>query len=229
MIGESSRRGRAGVWGGLILVCASGGGCDKNISTPLSDAGVTAFATAMVAEWPATTAGAPPPETINVVSGTDGNISYAQGRGFVDATLLEAWAAMKAPDVCVDRRKVSSWTVTNDVDPTVAASYVIHNVVNSTITINFDNTWLHEATAGTREAPQQVTAHYQKTMGSSFIDLLDGSVVATSSSASPGATSIEIVQRIRATGQDASTAVQMLRDYFASLVARAHGAALPTY
>jgi hypothetical protein len=217
-------------------MCAGGAvcaGCDRSISTPLSaDAGVTALPTMMVADWPATAPGAPPPETINVVSGAQGDIFYAQGRGFVDATLLETWAAMKDPDVCVDRRKVSHWTVTNDVDPTVAASYIIHNEVDSTITINFDNTWLHEATAGTRDAPEQVTARYQKTSGSSFIDLLDGSVVAAPAPTSPdasGATSIEIVQRIRATGQDAGTAVQMMRDYFASVVAKTHGAALPTY
>jgi hypothetical protein len=212
---------------GLVVFAA--GGCDKNISTPFSDAGAAPIATMNVAEWPTVTPGAPPPETINVVTGTTGDISYAQGRGFVDATLLDTWAAMRVPDVCVDRRKVSSWTVTNDVDPTVAFSYAIHNVVNSTITVNFDNTWLHEATVGSQEAPQQVTARYQKTSGTSFIDLLEGSMVASPSAESPDATQIEIVQRIRATGQDAGTAAQMLRDYFASVVAQAHGAKLPTY
>lgn len=223
----------AGVWYRAVVpaaaLVAGLGGCGSNVSTPIGDGGIAVIVPMDTAEWPPIEPGAPPPENVNVALGTMGDIGYAHGRGYVDATLAETWAAMRDPDVCVDRRKVTSWTVTNDVEPGLAASYRIHNVVEALITVEFENTWRHEVTAGTPEAPAGVTATYQKTWGSSYISLLDGSVVARPTPQAENTTSLEIVQRIRATGQGPDTAGQILRDYFASVVARAHGNPLPTY
>lgn len=171
--------------------------------------------------------GDPFPEEVSFVTGANEEFSWAHGRGFVHKPLAETWAAMRDPDTCVDRREVDEWTVEFGVEPEYDFSYAIHNTVNDIITVEFDISWRQGAVEGTVEAPELVGARFQKTFGTSFIELLSGSVIARAKDEST--TELEFVEHILATGKGADTALSYLRDYHASIVAKASGKPLPTY
>jgi hypothetical protein len=161
------------------------------------------------------------------VSGSTSSYDWVDGAAYVHASLSAVWAAMQDPNVCADRRQVSSYTVTTDDEPDYDVSFVIHNTVNQTITVQFDNSWRQDATMGTKEQPLQVIAAYQKTAGTTFIGLMAGSFVAQQ--LDDGNTSLELVEHLQAFEQGASTAQQTLTDFYASILASVKGQPLPTY
>ena len=167
------------------------------------------------------------PEDVRFVLGTEDEYSWVHGRGFVHKPLAETWAAMRDPEVSVDRREVDEWTVEHGVETEYDFSYVIHNTVNDIITVEFDITWRQGVVEGTVEAPELVGGRFQKTFGTTFIELLSGSIVARA--VDDSTTEIELIEHLKATGKGADTAQSFLRDYFTSVVAKAHGNPLPTY
>ena len=178
---------------------------------------------------PAGTEADPHPETIEFVDGERMGFAWVHGRGFVHAPIATTWAAMREPEVCVDRRKVASWSVEHVEmpDEQYDFEYVIHNTVEDVITVEFEITWRHGAVEGTREEPELIVANYQKTWGTTFIDILRGSVVATP--VDETTTEITFVEHLRASAGDGTEAQSYLRDYFDSIVAHAHGEPLPTF
>lgn len=178
---------------------------------------------------PAGTAEDPHPETIELVDGTRMGFAWVHGRGFVHAPITTVWAAAREPEVCVDRRKVARWSVEHVEmpDEQYDFEYVIHNEVDDVITVEFDITWRHGAVEGTLEAPELVVANYQKTWGTTFISILRGTVVLTP--VDETTTEVALVEHLRASASDGTEVRSYLRDYFESIVARSHGAPLPTY
>jgi hypothetical protein len=215
---------QTGVNGLCALVFMAG--CGGNFTSEFP-AGLAPLEPDSKAPWPAATAAEPHPEQIQLVSGTTGDQAWAHGAAFVHAPLGAVWEAMRTPEVCVDRRKVTTFTVTRDVEAGFADSYRIHNVVNGIITVEFENTWRHGVVTGTPEQPTAIAARYQKTWGTTFITVLEGSFVARR--VDEQTTSLLVMEHLQATGQGPETAVQTLRDYYASVLARAHMQPLPTY
>jgi hypothetical protein len=209
------------------LVLALVGGCGGNEASPYPP-GLAPLDPQLHAAFPAPVDGDPDPEQLNLASGSGSGYVWVHGAAFVHGTLDVVWAAMRDPDVSADRRQVSSYTVTLDDEPQYDYSYIIHNTVNSTITVQFDNSWRHDALEGTKDQPQAVVAGYQKTYGTSFISVLAGSFVARQ--LDDGNTSLELIEHLEAQFQDSSsTARSTLTDYYASILARVKGQPLPTY
>jgi len=201
------------------------GGCDSNEATvfpsglePLEECTASA---------PEPTDGELFPEKVNFTSGTKEEFSWVHGRGFVHAPLAKTWAAMREPEVCVNRREVDEWTVEHDVETGYDFSYRIHNVVHDIITVEFDVTWRQGAVSGTVEEPEVVGTRFQKTFGTTYIDLMAGSIVARAKDAET--TEIELIEHLKATGKGPETPLNTMRDYFDSVVALVHGKPLPTY
>jgi hypothetical protein len=96
----------------------------------------------------------------------------------VHQPLAKTWAAFQDPEVVVDRRKVDAWRVTPNVEEGFDVSFRVHNTVNYILTVDFDITWRQSAIQGDRTAPEVVAVRFQKTYGTSFIELLSGSVIA---------------------------------------------------
>jgi predicted small lipoprotein YifL len=167
------------------------------------------------------------PEEIVTVSGITPEYGWVHARAFVHAPLAATWAAMHDPDVSVDRRAVSEWTIEHDVETGYDFSYRVHNIVHDLITIDFDITWRHGVVQGSPSAPTVVAARYQKTAGSSVISLLTGSVIARR--VDDRITAIEFIEHLRALATGPDIAERFIRDYYASIVARVHGRPLPTY
>lgn len=176
------------------------------------------------ASWPAPVGGVLP-ETPDIVSGGDESLWWAHARGYVHAPAEDVWRYLRDPDTDVDRREVDEWEVTDDTEPGFDDSYTIHCTVNDIITVDYDLTWVHELQAGTEAAPERVVAQWSKTDGTTFIELLEGTVVLEPESA--GVTRLEYVEHLKAALRDDETIAQYLSDLHASLVAVTAGEPLP--
>lgn len=180
-----------------------------------------------LAPLPGPVDGDPYPEVLEVVSGGDSDLWWAHARGFVKAPSGVVWAAAREPAVGVDRREVDEWTVEFDTVEGFDDSYTIHNTVKDILTVEYDSTWVHELQKGTEDAPERVVAQWDKTDGTTFIDLLAGSMVLTPVEA--GVTQVDLIEHLRASLRDDQTIASYLRDLHADLVATAHGRPLPTF
>lgn len=226
MLKNSLLRNRRLTISACVLLLAGGLlGCDSDEATEFPDG--LAPLEESTAPAPDPIDGDPFPEDVRFVVGTEDEYSWAHGRGFVHKPLSETWAAMRDPEVCVDRREVDEWSVENDIEKEYDFSYRIHNIVNDIITVEFDITWRQGVVEGDLDKPELVGARFQKTFGTTFIELLSGSVVARAKD--ENTTELEFVEHLRATGKGSETVQSYLRDYFASIVAKAHGKPLPTY
>jgi hypothetical protein len=205
----------------LIGVCIAG--CAGNSTTSFA-AGLDPLEND-TADWPAPAGNDPHPETIQFAVGSADSYDWAHARAYVHGSITDTWKALKDPDACVDRHNVTSWTVTQNVEPQYTVSFRIHNVVEDIVTVEFENTWRQGATEGTVEEPITVVGRFKKTWGSNYIDLMEGSIVLHA--IDDNTTSMELEEHIDAMGQGSSTAVTTLRGVFDSVVAEVHGQPLP--
>ena len=174
---------------------------------------------------PSGDAGDPYPETVTVVQGSNSDYNYVFATGYVDASLEDVWAAFKIPNVVVDRHNISSYTVTNNVETGYDVSFLTAYTDNNVVTVTFDLTWREGVVAGTEADPSQVSVVYQKTWGSSFISLMEGSIQLIQ--VSPTVTELQFAQRMNAQNTDSSTIATWTNEMFSSVVAQVHGKPLP--
>lgn len=176
---------------------------------------------------PAAVPGDAYPEVFNSRSGEGADYEWAQGHGYIHAPLERVYEALRDPEVTTDRRRVSSFTVTLNTEPEYPFSYRVHNVVHELVTIEFDMSWRLGPNESMEAAPTAVSAVYQKTFGSSFIDILRGNVLARR--VDDSTTEIEMVRHILSSGAGGPEAEIYLRDMYNSILARVRGRPLPRY
>jgi hypothetical protein len=208
----------------ILLLAACGGSEPPPIPDP--DQLAPLEAVNLAPELP--TSGGVPPESITFAAGQDEDgIYWAHAKGYVAQDLGTVWTCFQDPLVVMDRREVDAWTAEFDVEPAFDVSFVIHQTVYDLITIEFDLLWLHEQQAGPVDAPEQVAMRWQKTEGTNFIDLLEGSALLTV--AAPGVTRIELIEHLDAALRDEETIRSYLSDLYESVRACAHGDPLPSW
>jgi hypothetical protein len=183
------------------------------------------------AEFPAAVNGDPHPEALSMVSGESG-YAWAHAKGYVKAPIADVYAAMRVPAVCVDRGRTDSWSLDPKyADPDYAYSFLIHasatNCFGICVTTDWDNTWRlgPYPWKSTENPPAAVAARWKMTFGTTYIDLMEGSIIARVVDA--GTTSIEIEEHLDATQQGPSTVEQTEREYFSRLLLQVHGQPLP--
>src|SRR5262249_12126675 len=120
--------------------------------------------------------GDPYPEVMSFVKGERPDRFFGQARAFVKADLATTWAALRTPEVSVDRRQVHEWGIDEGTEPAYDFSYVVHNTVRRIIVLRFDVSWRHGLVEGTLEEPELVAGAWQKTYGSTLIELLRGTM-----------------------------------------------------
>lgn len=187
------------------------------------------------ATLPAPTAGDEYPEQIDTVNGHDSTTGYdwADGEGYVHASITDVWVALQNPNVVANRRELSSWMITKtNVYPTADVSFLLSNVTQQEGLL-FIIEWREAATVGTVKAPQTVIARadlYQSAMilGEDVMTVLSDSIVLTVVNSQTTA-----YAAIRHRGPDAGSSpaacTQYLTDVYNSVVATVHGQPLPTY
>lgn len=218
---------------GLAMATSAASGCALLLATSGCGGDVPRGGGALITPLeqtnlaPSPTGAEPYPEAIATVKGDREEHAWAHGRAFIRAPLPRVWAALQDPDVCVDRREVTTWTVARDVDAAVPVSFRVHNVVKSFLTVEFDSLWRQSAVEGTREAPSLVVARAEVTGGTPFITVLADSVVLRSVDANT--TAVELIRHRKSLSGGAKDAEQYLRDLYASLRAKTRGEALPRY
>ena len=166
-------------------------------------------------------------EAINTTTGETSEFSWATGRGCVHGTAAQVWAAVIDPEVGVDRRRVVEFSVMRNVETGYPVSFRTHNIVRDIITLEFDLTWRLAVTEGTEADPRLFSGRYQKTFGSTFVEIIACSVVGRQ--LDNGVMELELVRHLKGTGVGQPEAELYLRDWFASIVARVHGRPLPAY
>jgi hypothetical protein len=157
--------------------------------------------------------------------GDDG--TWTQGAGYFHASLADVWATIQVPDICADRRHVTSYTVTEDTDAAYDVSFQIHNVVEDVITIEFTNDWRQGLVSGDVDDPEIVGVRWQKTEGSSLLALLEGSIVLTA--VDDDVTSLEMVEHLDAVQTGPDDTEGFIQDFYDSARIVVHGGDMPVY
>jgi hypothetical protein len=91
--------------------------------------------------------------------------------------------------------------------------------------VSFSVTWREGVVAGSEESPTQVSVVYEKTSGSSFVSLMEGSIQLIS--VTPGVTELQFAQRLNATDTDSTNIASWTNEMFLSVIAQVNGQPLP--
>lgn len=117
----------------------------------------------------------PFPEAIEVVHGEIDGVIFVHARGFIHAPPGKVWSALMEPDVFSDRRNIDSYSATFDVEPEYDFSVQVSYVVERVVTIEWDENWRYGVIEGTAAELEHGAIAFQKTFGTTFIALLEGS------------------------------------------------------
>lgn len=161
----------------------------------------------------------PFPEILSMTRGSD-SYDWVHARAYVHAPIARTWEALRDYQVDVDDGRVDDWSVTVDVEEGYDYSYRIHNVANDIITVEFDITWRHGAVEGTVEEPELVAIRYQKTNGTDFIDVLEGSIVLTP--IEDDVTELDMVEHLEAAAGGTAEIEAYFADVFEDTLAFVH-------
>jgi hypothetical protein len=200
---------------GFALLC----GCQSDVATQFP-AGLTPIEE-NTAPLPAPTATDEFPEVLSVVTGTDSGGSFLHAYAYVKAPIAAVWTAFKDPNVVTDRRSITSFTTTYDVEAEYDVSYRCRIVVEDVITLTFDITWRESAVAGTVDAPTRVIIAYQKTWGSSLVRRMAGTIELLE--IAPDVTQIGWVQRLQATRTSPADLISWNADQYTDVVRSVRG------
>jgi hypothetical protein len=165
-------------------------------------------------------------EQLNLQQGSDSTSNYVNATGYVLEPIETVWAAMQIPAVVVNRSGITSYTVTPNVEPQYTVSFATACVVDGIETVDFTLTWREGVVDGTDAGgPTAVSIDYQKTDGSSFISLMEGTIglVAVTDSI----TEITFSQRMNAVDTSSSNIASWTQEIYASVLAQVKGEPLP--
>jgi hypothetical protein len=176
---------------------------------------------------PAPTATDPHPEVLSVVSGDTDEFSFAQAKGFIHTTMAKYYDAIHDGAVVTDRRRVDSFTVTNNVETGYDVSFRLHDVINNIITIDFDVTWRAGVVDGTQADPKQVNMRGGKTAGSSLVEVLEESEEAHY--IDDNTIEVGLIRHAKGVSVSSKDVVQYVNDCYASIKAKVNGQPLPTW
>ncbi len=178
------------------------------------------------APWPEGTDSDPYPEELEVVGGEEDWI-WGHSRGYVHASLATTWEAMRDLEVDVDRRRVDEYSWDWDVPQGYDYTYRIHLLVDDIVTVEWDVDWNHGVVTGTLDEPEAVAVRFFKSDGTSFIDMLAGSIAAYK--LEDEVTAIEMIEQLDAAATSVEDVTQFLEDFYVDVVAYSHGEPLPEY
>lgn len=192
----------------LLLV-----GCQSNVKTPFP-AGLEPLADNPV-ELGAMT------ETL-VTQTSDSPYVKIFAKGYVLVPPATLWAAAKSPAPNMAICSTDVQTPTENNDPAYEYSFIVHYTVNNIVTVEWDDQWRFGTVEGTPDAPQLAMIKHQKTQGSSFISLSEGTIE-LDATADPNVSTLSFVEYLDATSAGVSDVLKGVQHNYASLVSVAHG------
>ena len=169
-------------------------------------------------------------ETLRTAS-TDNNSEIAiYGRGYVLVDPMTVWAASKNPDADDAKCSTDSQTVMPNNDPAYEYSFLVHYVVNNILTVEWDDQWrwgtIVPGTGSGSAALFFGMIKHQKTQGSSFVELSEGTIQVTATD-DPNVTELAFVEHLKAAGGGVSDVLKGVQHNYDALVAVSHGNPIP--
>jgi len=206
------------VLGALVLAA----GCQHGTSTPFPP-GLMPLEDNQVSDTDSTD------EVLRTMSVHDPDVDHdVHGRGLVHVDPNTLWAVSQMPAAMVARCATDSQAITLGDDPMYVFSFVVHYVVNQILTVEWDDEWRYGVIAdgSTPDMPFLGMVEHQKTNGSSFITLSEGTVEILATD-DPATSELAFVEHLTAaSGSDGDLVAGMKANYDA-LVALAHGMPIP--
>ncbi len=191
----------------LSAVVACGGSQDM----PVRD-GLLPLEAKNLAPWFQAGDGEPCPEAIAYATGSNGDYDWAHARACIHADVARVWEALREAAVVFDRG-ADSWSAKPDVRPEYAYSFRLYYTAGTgVVSVTYDVDWWEDVIDGDLEAPQGFAARYQKTAGTVFISMMEGSLIGRQ--AGPGITALEMIAHLKAMQSDADSARSGQQDIF---------------
>ena len=197
----------------LLLVAA---GCQSNVKTPFPP-GLEPIADNPVVLGAMT-------ETL-VTQTTDSPYVKIFAKGYVLVPPATLWAAAKSPAPNIARCSTDMQAITENNDTTYEYSFLVHYTVNNVVTVEWDDQWRFGTVEGTPDDPTLAMIRHQKTQGSSFISLSEGTIEVDATT-DPNVSTLSFVEYLDATSAGVSDVLKNVQHNFASLVSVAHGGAV---
>ncbi len=206
----------------FLASCAllAGVGCQSDIATPFPPGLESLEDNAVPVQQ-----GGAYTETLRT-STVDADEKKIYGRGYVLLDPGTVWAASKDPEANVAVCSTSTQDITPNNDPGYEFSFIVHYVVNNILTVQWDDQWRWGVIEGTLEAPILGMIKHQKTEGSSFIELSEGTIQ-ISATDDPNVTELAFVEHLQAVGGGVSDVLTGVQHNFDSIVAVSHGNPIP--
>jgi len=196
-----------------VLILA---GCQDDVTTPFP-AGLEPLEDNPVTD---------PSGEVIVTQSMDTDYIHVYGRGLVFSAPAVIWELAKQPTAMYARCSTDEQSVTPDNDPAYEASFLVHYVVHDILTVEWDDQWRYGVVEGTREAPVLGMVRHQKTQGSDFISLSEGTIEVTETD-DPNVTELSFVEHLDATSAGISDVLKGVQHNYDALVAVSHGNPVP--
>jgi hypothetical protein len=178
-----------------------------------------------LATLPAATVGDPHPQALGPIVAVDETGHYAShARGYVHAPLAKVYEALHDPAASYIHNDAGGTRLdrpaTMNVEP-FPISFVVH-YSNATIIgdVKFDVTYRGGPLQGTDAAPIEIGLRYQKTWGTSHIQVMEGSLTAVAVDGAPDVTEVEMIAWLRADTQGQSDCDGTVSDLYGDLLTK---------
>ena len=165
-------------------------------------------------------------EGLLMEAGIDEDI-WVHARGFVHADVQTVWEALQDEEVFIDRRAVSTYTIEWDTEPEYDISLVVSQEVEDIITVAYDVAWRQGLIQGSAEAPEIVSARFQKIDGTSFIERMEGSILLID--VGDNRTEFQFQEHMDTPMPDTSDLESYVTDLYDELLLHVRGKDLPNY
>lgn len=165
-------------------------------------------------------------EGLLMEAGIDEDI-WVHARGFVHADVTRVWKALQDEQVFIDRRAVSAYTIEWDTEPEYDISYVVSQEVEDIVTVSYDVAWRQGLIQGSEEAPEIVSARFQKIDGTSFIEKMEGSILLLD--VGENRTEFQFQEHMDTPMPDTSDLESYVTDLYEELLLHVRGETLPSY
>jgi len=157
---------------------------------------------------------------------TDTDYIRVYGRGYVLVSPAVLWAAAKSPAPNIAVCSTNQQIITDNNDPNYEYAFLVHYVVNNVLTVEWDDQWRFGTVDGTPAAPTLSITKHQKTNGSSFIRLSEGTIQLAATD-DPNVSELSFVEHLDAVSASTADVVKGMQHNYDSLVAVGHGGAVP--
>ena len=193
--------------------------CQDNVATPFPP-GLEPLEDNVVAD-----ATGEPTEILRSKNG-GGDLINVHGRGYVVIAPAALWALTKQPAAMMARCSTDEQQITAENAAAYEFSFLVHYIVRDVLTVEWDDQWRYGVVDGSIDAPVLGMIRHQKTQGSDFISVSEGTVQVLAT-ADADVSELAFVEHLDAVSGDSDDVLAGMQHNYDALVALAHGAPIP--